>query len=95
MTPTQPMKPAESEGVVGAMTITSTRFTSQKAPCGRLQAGERREFRDERGLITDEMLFACGCRKSREEYHDGSVEFDAVRHDGKPLDHTTIGEHGA
>lgn len=80
---------------MGAMTVTSTPFTGQQAPCGRLHDGERREFRDDRGMAIQEMIYGCGCRSSREEYHDGSIEYDVVRHDGKPLSHTTIGEHGA
>jgi hypothetical protein len=67
------------------MTATSTRFTSQRAPCGRLVDGEHGEYRDDQGLITDEYRYACGCRNTRQEYHDGSVEHLVVRHDGKVL----------
>lgn len=87
--------PADLEVVVRAMTVTSTRFTNRRAPCGRLQDGEHREFTDGSGLTSDEMLFDCGCRTTREEYHDGGVEHDQIRHDGKPASHETIGEHGA
>jgi hypothetical protein len=77
------------------MTVTSTRFTSRRAPCGRPHNGEHFEARDGQGLASDQMLFDCGCKTSREEYHDGSVEHVVVRHDGKLLTHETIAEHGA
>jgi hypothetical protein len=77
------------------MTVTSTRFANRMAPCGRAGAGEHHESQDGQGLASDVWLFECGCRTSREEYHDGSVEHDVIRHDGKLLSHETIGEHGA
>ncbi|WP_187361430.1 hypothetical protein [Phytoactinopolyspora mesophila] len=77
------------------MTVTSDRFTAKLAPCGRIQGGEHRESRDEQGLSNDETRFTCGCRTSREEYHDGSIEHVVIRHDGKLLSHETIGERGA
>jgi hypothetical protein len=80
---------------VRAMTVTSTRFSNRLAPCGRKRTGEHYETRDDQGLATDQMLFDCGCRTTREEYHDGSVEHIVVRHDGKLLNHETISEHGA
>ncbi|WP_129666436.1 hypothetical protein [Phytoactinopolyspora endophytica] len=57
--------------------------------------GEHSESRDNQGLVSDQMLFDCGCKKSREEYHDGSIEETTVKHDGKLLSHETISEHGA
>ncbi|TDD70256.1 hypothetical protein E1262_10450 [Jiangella aurantiaca] len=77
------------------MTVTRTRFTERRAPCGKLRGGEHYETRDDQGLTSDQMLFDCGCKVSREEYHDGSVEHIAVRHDGRLVSHETIGEHGA
>lgn len=76
------------------MTVTSSRFSSRRAPCGKSKGGERSEIRDGQGLGTDQMLYDCGCMTTREEYHDGSVEYVVVRHDGKLLDHQTISEHG-
>jgi hypothetical protein len=67
------------------MTGTSTRLTGERAPCGRTGTGEHNEYQDGQGLITDEYIYACGCRSTREEYHDGSVEHQVVRHDGKVL----------
>jgi hypothetical protein len=77
------------------MTVTSSRFASRAAPCGRERSGEHVESRDGQGLSSEETRFDCGCRTSREEYHDGSVEHVVVRHDGKLLSHQTIAEHGA
>jgi hypothetical protein len=77
------------------MTVTSSRFTDKRAPCGKARDGEVIEARDGQGLGTDQTLYDCGCRASREEYHDGSVEHLVVRHDGKLLRHETIAEHGA
>jgi hypothetical protein len=91
--PVTPGQPAKE--VVRAMTVTSTRFSNRLAPCGRPRTGEHYETRDDQGLATDQMLFDCGCRTTREEYHDGSVEHVVVRHDGKLLNHETISEHEA
>jgi hypothetical protein len=77
------------------MTVTRTTFTARRAPCGRLTDGEHSEFRDDQGLISAQMVFDCGCKTSREEYHDGSIEQISVKHDGKLLRHETIAEHGA
>lgn len=60
-----------------------------------MRMGEHYETRDDRGLASDQMLYDCGCRTSREEYLDGSAEYVVVRHDGKLLNHETASEHGA
>jgi hypothetical protein len=67
------------------MTATSTRFTAERAPCGRTGSGTHHESWDGQGLLTDEYVYECGCRSTRQEYHDGSVERRVVRHDGKVL----------
>jgi len=67
------------------MSTTRTCFTSEKAPCGRIVDGERCQDRDEECLISDGLLYACGCRSFRHEYHDGSVSCKVVRHDGTIL----------
>jgi hypothetical protein len=77
------------------MSVTTKRFQTEKAPCGRVADGERSETQDEQGLITDLVAYACGCRRTREEYHDGSVCLRVVRHDGKVLTEEMTGEHGA
>ena len=68
------------------MPTTSTRFTHEKAPCGRFVDGERIQDQDrnERCSATDEALYACGCVSERHEYHDGTVT-KVVRHDGHVL----------
>jgi hypothetical protein len=77
----------------GAMSVTSSRFSGQRAPCGRRRDGEHLEYRDEQGLVTDEMLFVCGCKTIRAEYHDGSFEHAVVRHDGRKVKHEDIADH--
>ena len=39
----------------------------------------------ELGLTTEEVSYECGCRSSREEFHDGSVHHMVVNHRGKVL----------
>lgn len=67
------------------MTSTITRFESAPAPCGRLKNGTRSATEDEVGLFTEEIVFTCGCRRTREEFHDGSVHRLIVHHSGKVL----------
>jgi hypothetical protein len=69
------------------MPTTSTRFTHEKAPCGRFVDGERFQDQDPDGqcLITDEAFYACGCKSIRDEYHDGSVAEKVIHHDGHIL----------
>jgi hypothetical protein len=67
------------------MAATTTGFKSEQAPCGRVVDGEHYQDRDEEGLLTDELHYACGCRSIRHEYHDGSVSRKVVRHNGKVL----------
>ena len=64
------------------MTVTSSSFNSQQAPCGRIVDGENYQDRDDETLLTQEMDYACGCRTIRHEYHDGSMSQKVVRHDG-------------
>jgi hypothetical protein len=75
------------------MPTTSTRFTHEKAPCGRFVDGERfldqdqDQDQDQEGqsLVTDEVVYACGCKSFRQEYHDGTVAEKVIRHDGHIL----------
>lgn len=67
------------------MTATTSRFEATIAPCGKLQPGEQQVAEDQEGLITVEMIFTCGCRRSSEEFHDGSFHRMAVHHRGKVL----------
>jgi hypothetical protein len=91
--PAAPGRPIEE--AVRAMTVTSARFSSRIAPCGRTNTGEHYETRHDQGLASDQMLFDGWCRASREDYHDGSVEYVVVRHDGELVNHDTVSEHGA
>jgi len=72
------------------MAATTTRFHDQVAPCGHRHDGERSVFEDLQGLITEEVRYACGCRRSREEFHDGSVHRSVMRHDGEILEDEEI-----
>jgi hypothetical protein len=67
------------------MTSTSTPFEPQLAPCGQRYEGQRHLAEDAQGLITEEQAYACGCRVTREEFHDGSVHRQIVTHNGKLL----------
>jgi hypothetical protein len=60
-------------------------FESQQAPCGRIVDGERYEDHDDECIVTQETLYACGCRCIDHEYHDGTVSHRVVRHDGTLL----------
>ena len=68
------------------MSITTSRFTNEKAPCGQVVDGERFRDRDDECLLSDEMFYDCGCRSIRHEYHDGGVSANVVRHDGTVLE---------
>jgi hypothetical protein len=67
--------------VTGAVSV----FTSERAPCGRMVGGERTIEDDHEGLLVDGVFYACGCRRVREVFHDGSVQMQVIRHDGRVL----------
>lgn len=67
------------------MTATISRFEARVAPCGLQRDGDSYVTEDDQGLITEELQFACGCRTSREEFHDGSVHRMVVDHRGRVL----------
>ncbi|NUR05420.1 MAG: hypothetical protein HOQ22_18975 [Nocardioidaceae bacterium] len=67
------------------MTATITRFEAAIAPCGRATDGTRTTTEDHLGLLTEEVSYECGCRTSREEFHDGSVHRTVVNHHGRVL----------
>ena len=60
-------------------------FKDQKAPCGRLTDGEHFEDHDEEVVVTQEVIYACGCQSIQHEYHDGCVSRRIVHHNGKVL----------
>lgn len=67
------------------MTATASRFESRLAPCGHQSHGEQYVTEDQQGLVTEELSYACGCKASKEEFHDGSVHRLVVNHHGKVL----------
>jgi hypothetical protein len=67
------------------MTATISRFDVRVAPCGRRYGGERHHSEDQQGLVTEEVHFSCGCRITKEEFHDGSVHRMVVQHGGRVL----------
>jgi hypothetical protein len=72
------------------MPATSTRFTHERAPCGRFVDGDRFQDQDQDGqcLVADEAFYACGCKSIRHEYHDGAVALKVIR----PDEHILIDE---
>ena len=62
-----------------------SKFADERAPCGRSVGGERTFEDDQQGLVIDSVRWACGCRRAREQFHDGSVGVSVVRHDGRVL----------
>ena len=67
------------------MTSTASRFEARRAPCGQVRDGESFVTEDQQGLITQDLQFSCGCKESKEEFHDGSVHRMVVNHHGKVL----------
>ena len=65
------------------MVGTKVHFTAEQAPCGKIVAGEHYADEDTEGLIIRDEYYECGCRRILHEYHDGSTEARAIRHDGK------------
>lgn len=63
----------------------SSTFRDLPTPCRRRRGGERYEDRDGPTLLTELVLFACGCRIVRHEYYDGCIGRTVVRHDGTVL----------
>jgi hypothetical protein len=63
-----------------------TSFTGEKAPCGKVADGDRYRDVDDEGLVLWEVHWACGCRTTHHEYHDGSIRVRSVRHDGKVVE---------
>jgi hypothetical protein len=77
------------------MISTSVPFTAEKAPCGKLMDGRRHQEDDDDGLRFDDLIYACGCRQTRHVFHDGSMRFRTVRHDGKVLADEHSADHEA
>ena len=71
-----------------------THFMAERAPCGKTVPGDHYEDRDDYGLVVRWERYDCGCRRVYSEYHDGSVELDVIRHDGKPYEPEVGLDHG-
>ncbi|HSV41182.1 MAG TPA: hypothetical protein VLI04_20645 [Nocardioidaceae bacterium] len=67
------------------MTATISRFEARLAPCGKTHGGDSYVTEDDQGLNTEELQFSCGCKISKEEFHDGSVHRLVVDHRGHVL----------
>jgi hypothetical protein len=55
-------------------------FEPEQAPCGKIVGGDCYRDTDGEGLVVYDSFFACGCRRIRREYHDGTVTTQAIRH---------------
>ena len=67
---------------------TTTSFTSENAPCGRVVDGVRYRDTDEDGLRVEHMHYACGCRLYRRRCSTTEASLAAVvHHNGKVLVH--------
>jgi hypothetical protein len=58
-------------------------FDPEIAPCGKTVGGECYRDADGEGFAVFVRYYTCGCRRTRHEYHDGSVTATAVRHGRK------------
>lgn len=69
-------------------------FTDELAPCGRTVGGDHFLDDDGDGLVIRDEYYACGCRSIRHEFHDGSIQVRATRHDGKAVKGQLDPDHG-
>ena len=67
------------------MVGTRNPFGQELAPCGRHVAGEHYRDQDDDGFVIHDQFYECGCRRTRHEFHDGSIRETLVRHDGRVL----------
>lgn len=74
------------------MSVTTTRFTNEKTPCGQIVDAERLRDRDEECLLSDEHFYDCGCRSIRHEYHDGNASLNVIHHDATVMVDELIAE---
>ena len=76
------------------MVGTRIHFVAEQAPCGKVVAGDHYQEEDDHGQVIRDQYYECGCRRIRHEYHDGSIEVRAVRHDGRPVKGEPGPNHG-
>jgi hypothetical protein len=55
-------------------------FAAELAPCGKILGGELYRDDDGEGLVVHVQQYTCGCRRTRHEYHDGTVTTSSIRH---------------
>ena len=55
-------------------------FEPERAPCGKTVGGDCYRDTDDEGLVVYDLYYTCGCRRTRHEYHDGTVTTRAIRH---------------
>jgi hypothetical protein len=67
------------------MTVSDTTFEAREAPCGQMVRGQHHQDRDDECVLTDDIFYECGCRRTRHEYHDGSIRSAVIHHDGTVL----------
>jgi hypothetical protein len=67
------------------VTTIVSRFEARLAPCGKPHEGELMTTEDLQGLVTEDRRYTCGCRATKEEFHDGSVHRMVVNHHGRVL----------
>jgi hypothetical protein len=77
------------------MVGTRTHFTRELAPCGRTVDGDHYRDDDGEGLVIRDEYYVCGCRRIRHEYHDGSIQTTAIRHDGHVVKEQLSPDHGS
>jgi len=65
------------------MVGTRAMFEPELAPCGKTVGGESYRDSDGEGFSVWVRYYGCGCRRTRHEYHDGSVTATAVKHGRK------------
>jgi hypothetical protein len=65
------------------MVGTRAPFEPELAPCGKTVQGESYRDSDGEGFSVWVRYYGCGCRRTRHEYHDGSVTATAVKHGRK------------
>jgi hypothetical protein len=58
-------------------------FEPELAPCGKTVRGESYYDSDGEGFTVSVRYYACGCRRTRHVYHDGSVTATDVKHGRK------------
>ena len=55
-------------------------FEPELAPCGKFVGGDCYRDRDDEGLVVFDLFYTCGCRRTRHEYHDGTITTQAIHH---------------